>query len=151
MTLRFDERGRPTGLDWAALSASCPQDPSVWSNASLVNTKRQGTKLSDLTEMEIVRLHAAGVASVAIAADLDISSVTVAAVLDRRGVTENRGRGTRQRTPAAVAKEVVRLYTEEQLPGSKVGKLTGVRPATVYKILRRHGIDVRDRGSRTAA
>lgn len=149
MTLRYDERGRPIGLDWAALSANCPQDPSVWSRGSLVKDKRPGTRIPNETETLIVRLHLDGMTAGDIAEATDVSAVTVSAVLDRHEITENRGRGTRQRTPEHVADEVVRLYTQEGMAGAAIGERVGVRHATVYKILRRRGIPVRSQGSRT--
>jgi len=148
---RYDVHGRPIGLDWTVLSANCPQDPSVWVSASLVKEKRPGTKIPNETETLIVRLHRDGMSAADIAQTVDVSAVTVSAVLDRNDVRENRGRGTRQRTPEHVADEIVRLYTEQNLAGAKIGELTGVRHATVYKVLRRRGIPVRSQGSRTAA
>lgn len=141
---RYDVHGRPAGLDWAALSANCPQDPSVWSNASLVKEKRPGNKLPNETETLIVRLHLDGVAAVDIAEQIDVSAVTVSAVLDRCGVTENRGRGTRQRTPDHVVDEVVRLYTVDKLGGAGIRAQLGLSHATIYKILRRRGIATRN-------
>ena len=149
MTLRYDAQGRPIGLDWATISASCEQDPSVWSNASLVKPKRSGTRVPDETEMLIVRLHLDGMTAADIAQEADVSAVTVSAVLDRHEIRENRGRGTRQRTPDHIAQEVIRLYVDEGLAGAAIGERTGVRHATVYKILRRNGITVRTQGSRS--
>ena len=149
MTLRFDDRRRPVGLDWATLSARCEQDPSVWANASRVNPKRPTTRLPDETEMLIVRLHLDGMAAVDIAKQADVSAVTVSAVLDRHEIRENRGRGTRQRTPDHIAREVIRLYVDEGLAGAEIGERTGVRHATVYKILRRNGVPVRSQGTRS--
>jgi transposase len=145
MTLRYDPNGRPAGLDWSALADHCPQDPSVWAKAPTVKTKRPGT--TDEIETEIVRLHLAGASSDEIAQATDVSTPTVAAVLTRRL------RGTRQQTPDDVADEIVRLYTEESLSGAVIGVRTGVRHATVYRILRRRGITPRSQGgkSRVAA
>lgn len=151
MTLRYDDRGRPVGLDWATLSANCEQDPSVWLNASLVKEKRPGNRVSDEIETLIVRLHLDGLSAADIAERADVSAPTVSAVLDRHEIRENRGRGTRQRTPDHIAAEVVRLYTQENLAGAVIGERCGVRHGTVYKILRRNGIQPRGRGSRTAA
>ena len=141
---RYDGHGRPIGLDWAVLSANCPQDPSVWANASLVKPKSRGTRIPDETEMRIVRLHLDGWTAAQIAEDCDVSSVTVSAVLDRREVTENRGRGTRQRLPQETYDEVIRLYTEERLGGAGIRAALGLSHATIYKILRRHGIPTRN-------
>jgi len=141
MTIRYDNRGCPAGLDWTVISASCPQDPSVWKAAS--QTPRQSTKLPDETEAEIVKLHLQGVLAADIGRALDISNVTVGKVLDRRGVTQDRGRGTRQRTPDDVTAEVIRLYTQEELGGTTIRKRTGLSHATIYKILRRNGIATR--------
>lgn len=141
---RVDAHGRPVGLDWDVLRASCPQDPSVWSRSSLVKTARPGNRLPDETEMLIVRLHLDGCSAAEIAAEADVSMPTVAAVLDRREVTENRGRGARNRTSADVVREVVRLYTEEKLGGAGIRSLTGLSHATIYKILRRQGIPTRN-------
>ena len=149
MTLRCDDRGRPVGLDWPAISTHCEQDPSVWVNTSVVQPKRSGTRLPDETEMLIIRLHKDGQTQADIAEAADVSAPTVAAVLDRHEIRENRGRGPRQRTPDHIAAEIVRLYVEEGLAGARIGELTGVRHATVYKILRRHGVAVRTQGSRT--
>jgi transposase len=151
MTLRYDEQGRPAGLDWTALSANCPQEPSVWSNASLVKEKRPGTRIPNETETLIIRLHLGGMAAVAIAAAADVSAPTVSAVLNRHEIRENRGRGTRQRTPDHVTAEIIRLYVDEGLAGARIGELTGVRHATVYKILRRNGIQPRGMGTRAQA
>lgn len=147
---RYDGHGRPIGVDWAVLSANCPQDPSVWGKASLVKTTRAANRLSDETEIEIVRMHREGVTAKDIAECLEISPVTVAAVLDRRDVTENRGRGTRQRTPLETTQEVIRLYTEEKLGGQGIRNRLGLSHATIYKILRRNGIPTRNQ-KRTAA
>lgn len=153
MTLRYDDRGRPVGLDWPALSAHCEQDPSVWVNASLVKPKRPGSRLPDETETLVIRLHREGLTQAEIAEAADVSAPTVSAVLDRHEIRENRGRGSRQRTPQHITDEIIRLYTQENLAGAKIGELTGVRHATVYKILRRNGIQPRSQGgkSRVAA
>jgi hypothetical protein len=151
MTLRYDDRGRSVGLDWAALSANCPQDPSVWSRASLVKPKRAANRLPDETETEIVRMHLDGVTASDIAEAVGVAVPTVSAVLDRHEIRENRGRGTRQRTPEHIADEIVRLYTEHGMAGAEIGERVGVRHATVYKVLRRRGIQPRGRGSRAAA
>ena len=149
MTLRCDDRGRPVGLDWPALSAHCEQDPSVWVNASVVQPKRTGSRVPNEIETLIIRLHREGMTQPEIAEGADVSAPTVSAVLDRHEITENRGRGSRQRTPQHITDEIIRLYTQENLAGAKIGELTGVRHATVYKILRRHGVAVRTQGSRT--
>jgi len=140
---RYDGHGRPVGLDWAALSANCPQDPSVWAAASLVKPKRQGTRLPDETEMDIVRLHLEGKSAAEICDEVGVSSPTVSKVLDRHEITERRGRGSRQRLPQEVHDEVVRLYTQEGLGGQGIRARTGLSHATVYKILRRRGIKTR--------
>lgn len=149
MTLRYDPDGRPAGLDWSAISAQCPQDPSVWSKDSLVKTNRPGSRLPDETETLIVRFHLEGLTGTEIASRLDVSVPTVSAVLDRHEIRENRGRGVRSRTPDNVAREVVRLYLEEGMSGAQIYTRTGVRHATVYKILRRNGIEPRTKGGKT--
>lgn len=149
MTLRYDLLGRPVGLDWPAVSAHCEQDPSVWRNASQVQPKRSGSRVPNEIETEIIRRHREGETAATICDAVGVSAPTVSAVLDRHEITENRGRGSRQRTPEHVADEIVRLYVEQQLPGAKIGELTGVRHATVYKILRRRGIQPRSQGTRS--
>lgn len=153
MTLHFDAHGRPAGLDWAAVSAHCPQDPSVWVDASLVKPKRSGTRVPNEIETEIVRRHLAGETAAAICDAVGVSAPTVSAVLDRHEITENRGRGSRQRTPQHITDEIIRLYTEQGLAGAEIGQRVGVRHATVYKILRRNGVQPRSQGgkSRVAA
>lgn len=142
MTNRYDERGRPVGLDWNVINAGCPQDPSVWKKAA-TETAKSPAKLGDETEAAIVRMHHEGLRAAEIAESLDIATATVGKVLDRRGVTEDRGRGTRQKTPDDVVAEVIRLYTEEQLGGVTIHRRTGLSPATIYKILRRNGVPTR--------
>lgn len=141
MTLCYDNRGRPVGLDWTVINASCPQDPAVWKAASQVKPK--DTKLPEETEVEIVRLHLRGILAADIAKELNVSTATIGKVLDRRGVTQDRGRGTRQKTPDDLITEVIRLYTEEGLGGTSIHRRTGVGIATIYKALRRHGIPTR--------
>lgn len=140
MTLCYDKQGRPTGLDWTVINANHVPDPSVWRKAQ---DKPRDTKLPDETEAEIVRLHLRGVLAAEIARGLDISTATVGKVLDRRGVTQDRGRGTRQKTSDDLIAEVIRLYTEEKLGGTDIHRRTGVGIATIYKALRRNGIPTR--------
>lgn len=140
---RYDAHGKPAGLDWDVLSANCPQDPSVWVKGSLVNPKRAGNRLPDEIEMRIVRMHLDGVPATEIAEELEISTPTVGAVLDRREITEGRGRGSRNRTPQETVDEVVRLYTVEGLGGAGIRNRLGLSHATIYKILRRQGIPTR--------
>lgn len=140
---RYDDRGRPIGLDWSALSANCPQDPSVWKRGQPVKDKRAGGRLSEEIETRILQLHADGAANADIAAAVDVHPMTVGAVLNRHGVTEGRGRGIRQRTPEAVVDQVIHLYTQEGLGGAGIRRETGLSHATIYKILRRNGIVTR--------
>lgn len=151
MTLRFDALGRPCGLDWATVSAACPQDPSVWSDASVVKPKRQISRLPDETETEILRLYMEGATVVAICEQTGVAPLTVSRVLDRNEIQRrpNRGGGDRQRTPEHVVDEIVRLYVEEGLNGYQVGDRVGVRHATVFKHLRRRGIQPRAKGHRS--
>lgn len=152
MTLRFDALGRPCGLDWATVSASCPQDPSVWSDASVVKPKRSDARLPDETETEIVRLYVEGTSVAETCRQTEVHALTVSRVLDRNGIerrTRPRGGGEQQRTPEHVIDEIVRLYVEEGLTGYQVGDRVGVRHATVFKHLRRRGIQPRAKGHRT--
>lgn len=143
MALRHDEHGKPVGLDWDTISAGCPQDPSVWKT---LPARRQGTRLEAETEAEIVRMHLEGMTNADIAEAVGVSAKTVSVVLDRCDITENRGRGSGQRTPQDVVREIIRLYTEHDMAGAEIGRRVGVRHATVYKILRRNGVAVRSRG-----
>jgi DNA invertase Pin-like site-specific DNA recombinase len=46
------------------------------------------------------------------------------------------------RTPRAVELDVIRRYNENQ-PGSEIAKAHGIQHGTIYKILRRNGIEPR--------
>jgi DNA invertase Pin-like site-specific DNA recombinase len=142
MTLCYDDRGRPTGLNWTVINASCPQDPAVWKTVQVAKPPK-GTHLPDEIERGILRRHSEGATAVEIAEEWGISSITVGKVLNRNGVTQDRGRGTRQRTSEVVAAEVIRLYTEEEMGGSGIRNRLGLSHATIYKILRRNGIPTR--------
>jgi hypothetical protein len=67
---------------------------------------------------------------------------------------EKPGRTSRpgpQRIAPDVAERIIHLYTVEQLSGAVIGNRVGVRHATVYKVLRRHGVEPRSKGFRSSA
>lgn len=148
MTLRFDSHGKPVGLDWDTLSANCPQDPSVWTRASLVKSQRAAGRLPDETETMIVRMHAEGMTAAEIAEAVEVNPMTVGVVLTRRDVTEGRGRGTRQAVSPELEDEIIRLYADENKAAAAIKAEAGVSHQTLYKVLRRRGVPLRGKGVR---
>lgn len=51
-----------------------------------------------------------------------------------------------QRIPAEKEREIIRLYTEQQLSGLQVAARVGVSVVTVFKSLHRNGVEVRPKG-----
>lgn len=104
MTLRYNNRGKPVGLDWSVCNDGNPQ-PEVWGMNPAPRPK--------LTK-------------------------------EIKPVGEKNPNG--QRIPAEKEREIIRLYTEQQLSGLQVAARVGVSVVTVFKSLDRNGIEVRPKG-----
>lgn len=102
MTLRYDEHGKPVGLDWSVCTDGNSR-PEVWTNWR--PPKRQE---SDGTEPE-----------------------------------ERETTHSRKRLAPAVEALIIRMYRDEKKSARECALAAGVKPPTVFKVLRRNGIESR--------
>jgi hypothetical protein len=101
MTLRTGPDGKPEGLDWAAISAACPQDPSVWGTLptapKLTRPRVPGNRVTPAIEQQIISLYSESeMTGVAISEAVGVRHATVYRVLQRNNV-EPRTKGNRGR------------------------------------------------------
>lgn len=156
MTLRYDEHGKPVGLDWSVCTDGNPR-PEVWTNwrppkrqdgTGEEQEEREPThsrkRLAPVVEALIIRMYRDEKKSArecALAAG--VKPPTVFKVLRRNGI-ESRGdhRGPRVVTPDQET-EIVRLYVDEQQSSAQISRSVGVGVRTISHTLNRAGVRIR--------
>jgi DNA invertase Pin-like site-specific DNA recombinase len=154
MTLRYDDNGKPVGIDWGVCNDGNPR-PEVWTNWRPA-PKEQGDdeqenrpthsrkRLSPATETLIIRMYRdenKSARECALAAG--VKSPTVFKVLERNGVPS---RGYHQTIRAVTPEQeaaIVRMYSEELQSSGQISTTLGVSNRTVSRTLARAGVPIR--------
>lgn len=159
MTLRYDQHGKPIGLDWTACTDGTFR-PEVW-NWRASATKERGTshagedeqtdgpnhsrkRLSAATEALIIRMYRdenKSARECALAAG--VKPPTVFKVLGRNGVPSRGYHQTIRSVSPAQEADIIRLYSDELQSSGQISKALGVSNRTVSRALARAGVAIR--------
>lgn len=159
MTLRYDEHGKPIGLDWTVCTDGNPR-PEVWTNwrppaarqradGTTVEEEQERTthsrkRLAPAVEAQIIRMYRdenKSARECAIATG--VKPPTVFKVLARNGIA-SRGRTQTSRTVTPeMEAEIVRMYSTELRSSGQISKALGVTNRTVSRALVRAGVTIR--------
>jgi DNA invertase Pin-like site-specific DNA recombinase len=155
MTLRYDEHGKPIGLDWNVCSDGTFR-PEVWNWRAPATKERGGEdepadspnhsrkRLSPATEALIVRMYRdenKSARECALAAG--VKPPTVFKVLGRNGVPSRGYHQTIRSVSPAQEADIIRLYSEELQSSGQISKTLGVSNRTVSRALARAGVPIR--------
>lgn len=156
MTLRYDEHGKPIGLDWTVCTDGNPQ-PAVWTNWRPTAAKERGgeeqedrepthsrQRLSPATEALIIRMYRDELKSArecAMAAG--VKPPTVFKVLNRNGVPSRGYHQTVRSVTPEQETEIVRRYVDELQSSGQISKALGVSNRTVSRALTRAEVTIR--------
>lgn len=159
MTLRYDDNGKPIGLDWTVCNDGNPR-PEVWTNwrppapkeradGTTVEEEQERTthsrkRLSPAVEAQIIRLYRDEHKSAReCAMATGVKPPTVFKVLNRNGIaSRGRTQTSRSVTPELEA-QIVRLYSEELQSSGQISKSLGVANRTVSRALIQAGVTIR--------
>lgn len=112
---------------------------------------RRGRPASKLIpDTEICRLYASGLDALSIGLQAGCSETTVLAIVRSLGGTV-RPPGSNPGKPLRIdAATICKLYRAGE-SGPMIASKAGCVPSTIYRLLRAHGVTMRDTGPRTAA
>jgi transposase-like protein len=158
VTLRFDEHGKPIGLDWSVCNDGNPT-PQIWmdwrprrakAGGQTVEQEAEGRqthdrkRLSPATEALIIRLYRDENKSARECAETaGVKSPTVFKVLARNGIASRGYHQTSRSVTREQSAEIVRLYTVELQSSGQISKALGIGTRAVSRALVNAGVTIR--------
>jgi hypothetical protein len=103
-----------------------------------------------LTDEQIAEMYASGLDADSIGYRAGCSGSTVLAVVRAHGGTVRPPGSSTGRPLALTAEELCKRYQAGE-SGPRLADAAGCTPSTIYRLLRHHGVVMRDTGPRTAA
>jgi DNA invertase Pin-like site-specific DNA recombinase len=160
VTTRYDEHGKPIGLDWAMCTDGDPR-PEVWTTWREPAPKERGVgstveeeqeegqvrsrkRLSPATEGLIIRMYRdEGKSARECALAAGVKPPTVFKVLNRNGIPSRGYHQTIRSVTPDQETEIVRRYVDELESSGQISKALGVSNRTVSRALVRAEVTIR--------